>query len=154
MREERNICLFFSCHCPQLFVQALFDYDPNEDPTVPCKEAAVAFKRGDILQVVNREDDTWWQACSLRSSDTHAGLIPSQRLHERYPPLFDRCCKINSDPVEPCFDPLPDRRVALQRPRSLFKPRRVKPPVAGENQHLSVTAAHFKGVKPFSITKL
>lgn len=75
--------LFFSLHCPQLFVQALFDYDPDEDPAVPCKEAAVAFARGDILQVMSREDDTWWQARSLRSDDTRTGLVPSQRLHER-----------------------------------------------------------------------
>ncbi|KAF3858636.1 hypothetical protein F7725_011837 [Dissostichus mawsoni] len=45
-----------------LFMQALFDYDPNEDPTVPCKEAAVAFRKGDVLQIVSMEDDTWWQA--------------------------------------------------------------------------------------------
>uniref|UniRef100_A0A3Q1H6X3 Membrane protein, palmitoylated 7b (MAGUK p55 subfamily member 7) n=1 Tax=Anabas testudineus TaxID=64144 RepID=A0A3Q1H6X3_ANATE len=87
----------------KLFVRALFDYDPNEDPTVPCKDAAVAFQRGDILQIVSTEDDTWWQACHLRDGNARAGLIPSQQLHER--------------------------RVALQRPKALFKPRRVKPPV-------------------------
>lgn len=69
---------------PQLFVRALFDYDPNVDPTVPCKDAAVAFKRGDILQIVSTEDDTWWQACHLRDGDARAGLIPSQQLHERW----------------------------------------------------------------------
>lgn len=71
--------------CPQLFVLALFDYDPNGDPAVPCKDAAVAFKRGDILQIVSMEDDTWWQACRLGESNTRAGLIPSQQLHERWP---------------------------------------------------------------------
>ncbi|XP_023277602.1 MAGUK p55 subfamily member 7-like [Seriola lalandi dorsalis] len=85
----------------KLFVRALFDYDPNEDPTVPCKDAAVSFKRGDVLQIVSMKDDTWWQACHLADSSNRAGLIPSQQLHER--------------------------RVALQRPRALFKPRRVKP---------------------------
>lgn len=64
-------------------MRALFDYDPNEDPTVPCKDAAVAFKRGDILQIVSMEDDTWWQACHLGDSNARAGLIPSQQLHER-----------------------------------------------------------------------
>lgn len=81
--ERREECLVISCPRPQLFVQALFDYDPEEDPAVPCKEAAVAFKRGDILQVVSTEDDTWWQARRLGSSDARAGLIPSQQLHER-----------------------------------------------------------------------
>ncbi|KAM7378931.1 hypothetical protein PAMP_004519 [Pampus punctatissimus] len=85
-----------------LFVRTLFDYDPSKDPTVPCKDAAVAFKRGDVLQIVSKEDDTWWQARHLGDSKTQAGLIPSQQLHER--------------------------RVALQRPKALFKPQRVKPP--------------------------
>lgn len=67
-----------------MFLRALFDYDPNEDPTVPCKDAAVAFKRGDVLQIVSMEDDTWWQACHLGDSNTRAGLIPSRQLHERW----------------------------------------------------------------------
>uniref|UniRef100_A0A3Q1FHH6 MAGUK p55 subfamily member 7-like n=1 Tax=Acanthochromis polyacanthus TaxID=80966 RepID=A0A3Q1FHH6_9TELE len=86
----------------KLFVRALFDYDPSEDPTIPCKDAAVAFKRGDVLQIVSTEDDIWWQACLVEDSNSRAGLIPSQQLHER--------------------------RVALQRPEALFKPRKVKPP--------------------------
>uniref|UniRef100_A0A3Q1H9S4 Membrane protein, palmitoylated 7b (MAGUK p55 subfamily member 7) n=1 Tax=Anabas testudineus TaxID=64144 RepID=A0A3Q1H9S4_ANATE len=72
----------------KLFVRALFDYDPNEDPTVPCKDAAVAFQRGDILQIVSTEDDTWWQACHLRDGNARAGLIPSQQLHERWSFLY------------------------------------------------------------------
>uniref|UniRef100_A0A3P8UAE8 Membrane protein, palmitoylated 7b (MAGUK p55 subfamily member 7) n=1 Tax=Amphiprion percula TaxID=161767 RepID=A0A3P8UAE8_AMPPE len=67
----------------KLFVRALFDYDPSEDPTIPCKDAAVAFKRGDVLQIVSTEDDTWWQACHVGDSNSRAGLIPSQQLHER-----------------------------------------------------------------------
>ncbi|KAG7227309.1 hypothetical protein INR49_000313, partial [Caranx melampygus] len=95
-----------SSHKKKFFVQALFDYDPSEDPAVPCKDAAVSFKRGDVLQIVSLEDDTWWQACHLRDGSSRAGLIPSQQLHER--------------------------RVALRRPKALFKPRRVKPPDEGE----------------------
>lgn len=71
--------MFFS----QLFVRALFDYSPSEDPAVPCKDAAIAFERGDILQIVSAEDDTWWQACHVGGSNTRAGLIPSQQLQER-----------------------------------------------------------------------
>lgn len=73
---------------PQLFVRALFDYDPNEDPAVPCKDAAIAFKRGDILQIVSMEDDTWWQALLHGDSNPRAGLIPSQQLHERWAFFF------------------------------------------------------------------
>uniref|UniRef100_A0A3B4B5Q8 Membrane protein, palmitoylated 7b (MAGUK p55 subfamily member 7) n=1 Tax=Periophthalmus magnuspinnatus TaxID=409849 RepID=A0A3B4B5Q8_9GOBI len=86
----------------KLFVRALFDYNPEEDPTVPCKEAAVGFRRGDVLQIVSLEDETWWQARHHGDGQSRAGLIPSQQLHER--------------------------RVALQRPRALFKPRTSKAP--------------------------
>ncbi|XP_078120964.1 MAGUK p55 subfamily member 7-like [Sander vitreus] len=109
----------------KLFMRALFDYDPNEDPTVPCKDAAVAFERGDVLQIVSMEDDTWWQACHLGDSNTRAGLIPSQQLHER--------------------------RVALQRPKALFKPRRVKTPDEGEVledvDYGAITGIHIAGLR-------
>lgn len=74
-----NVIVFF----PQLFVRALFDYDPNQDPSIPCKDASLTFKRGDVLQIVSMEDDTWWQACHLEDSNGGAGLIPSKELHER-----------------------------------------------------------------------
>ena len=32
-------------------MRALFDYDPREDELVPCVQAGVPFKAGDILQV-------------------------------------------------------------------------------------------------------
>ncbi|KAM3866063.1 MAGUK p55 subfamily member 7-like [Diretmus argenteus] len=103
----------------KLFVRTLFDYDPKEDPTVPCKEAALAFKKGDVIQIVSREDDTWWQAHRHGNGNTRAGLIPSQQLHER--------------------------RVALQRPKALFKPRRVKPTVVEDADYRSITGIHIAG---------
>ena len=45
----------------QVFLKALFSYDPRRDNLVPCRDAALGFKEGDILQVVNREDPNWWQ---------------------------------------------------------------------------------------------
>uniref|UniRef100_A0A8C5GP19 Membrane protein, palmitoylated 7b (MAGUK p55 subfamily member 7) n=1 Tax=Gouania willdenowi TaxID=441366 RepID=A0A8C5GP19_GOUWI len=70
----------------KLFVRALFDYDPVEDPTIPCQDAALAFKRGNILQIVSMNDDTWWQALHIGdSSSNRARLIPSQQLQERCP---------------------------------------------------------------------
>uniref|UniRef100_A0A672YQN0 Membrane protein, palmitoylated 7b (MAGUK p55 subfamily member 7) n=1 Tax=Sphaeramia orbicularis TaxID=375764 RepID=A0A672YQN0_9TELE len=75
-----------SSHKQKLFVRTLFDYDPNEDPAVPCRDAALAFRRGDVLQILSMDDDTWWQACHLSDQNTRAGLIPSQQLHERQTP--------------------------------------------------------------------
>ncbi|KAL6104160.1 uncharacterized protein ACO6RY_13940 [Pungitius sinensis] len=107
----------------KLFVRALFDYDPNDDPAVPCKDAAVAFRRGDVLRVVSMEDDTWWQACRLGDGSTRAGLIPSQQLHER--------------------------RVALQRPRALFTPQRVRqpPPVIEDVDYRAITGINIAGLR-------
>jgi len=42
----------------------------------------LAFKKGDILQVVNQSDPNWWQAKKVGWSGP-AGLIPSQELEER-----------------------------------------------------------------------
>ncbi|XP_070701470.1 MAGUK p55 subfamily member 7-like [Pempheris klunzingeri] len=108
-------------HKKKLFLRALFDYEPTEDPTVPCKDAALAFNRGDVLQIVSMEDDTWWQACHLGVSNTRAGLIPSQQLHER--------------------------RTALQRPKALFRPRRGKPPVTEDVDYRAITGIHIAGLR-------
>ncbi|XP_077054414.1 MAGUK p55 subfamily member 7 isoform X3 [Siphateles boraxobius] len=83
----------------KIFVRALFDYDPQADPAIPCKDAGLEFWRGDVLQIVSQEDDTWWQARRHGDANLRAGLIPSRQLQER--------------------------RVTLQRPEVLFHPPRV-----------------------------
>nr|XP_029514800.1 MAGUK p55 subfamily member 6 [Oncorhynchus nerka] len=65
----------------QVYVQPHFDYDPANDHLIPCREAGIGFKRGDLLQIVNREDPNWWQACHVVGGAT--GLIPSQFLEEK-----------------------------------------------------------------------
>ncbi|XP_043991371.1 MAGUK p55 subfamily member 7-like isoform X1 [Gambusia affinis] len=108
----------------KVFVRALFDYDPTEDPTVPCKDAAVAFKRGDVLQIVGADDDTWWQARRLGDGSGRAGLVPSKQLHEK--------------------------RVALQRPRALFKLQNIKPavfPVPEDVDYGAITGIRIAGLR-------
>ncbi|XP_043911089.1 MAGUK p55 subfamily member 2 isoform X1 [Protopterus annectens] len=65
----------------QVFVKSHFDYDPYTDNLIPCKEAGLKFKAGDILQIVNQDDLNWWQACHVEGGS--AGLIPSQLLEEK-----------------------------------------------------------------------
>ncbi|KAK0140019.1 MAGUK p55 subfamily member 7 [Merluccius polli] len=96
----------------KLFVRALFDYDPKDDPSVPCQEVALTIRRGDVLQVLSKEDDTWWQARRHGDGNTWAGLIPSEQLHQRRVPQLPFLM-----------------RIALQRPEALFKPRCVQPRV-------------------------
>lgn len=35
-------------------MRAQFDYDPLEDELIPCAQAGIAFKTGDILQVLSK----------------------------------------------------------------------------------------------------
>uniref|UniRef100_A0A1B6CDZ8 MAGUK p55 subfamily member 6 n=1 Tax=Clastoptera arizonana TaxID=38151 RepID=A0A1B6CDZ8_9HEMI len=66
----------------QCYMRTLFDYDPNEDSLLPCKEIGLPFKNGEVLQIVNQKDPNWWQAKKVGSNGP-AGLIPSQELEER-----------------------------------------------------------------------
>uniref|UniRef100_A0A182P885 MAGUK p55 subfamily member 7 n=1 Tax=Anopheles epiroticus TaxID=199890 RepID=A0A182P885_9DIPT len=61
-------------------VKAYFDYEPENDPYIPCKEAGLGFQRGDILHI---DDSYWWQARREGEKTTRAGLIPSRALQER-----------------------------------------------------------------------
>ncbi|XP_033621543.1 MAGUK p55 subfamily member 7 isoform X1 [Fukomys damarensis] len=83
----------------KMFIRALFDYDPNEDKAIPCKEAGLSFRRGDILQVMSQDDATWWQAKQEGDANPRAGLIPSKHFQER--------------------------RLALRRPEVLVQPLKV-----------------------------
>lgn len=66
----------------QVFVKCHFDYNPFNDNLIPCKEAGLKFSKGEILQIVNREDPNWWQASHVKEGGS-AGLIPSQFLEEK-----------------------------------------------------------------------
>uniref|UniRef100_A0A674N1E2 MAGUK p55 scaffold protein 7a n=1 Tax=Takifugu rubripes TaxID=31033 RepID=A0A674N1E2_TAKRU len=68
---------------PKVFVKALFNFDPNEDKAIPCKEAGLAFKKGSILQIMSQDDATWWQARLEVEANPRAGLIPSKQFQER-----------------------------------------------------------------------
>uniref|UniRef100_A0A1I8IQ56 WD_REPEATS_REGION domain-containing protein n=1 Tax=Macrostomum lignano TaxID=282301 RepID=A0A1I8IQ56_9PLAT len=52
----------------EIYVKALFNYNPEEDELNPCPQAGIAFRVGDILQVISKDDHNWWQewraACS------------------------------------------------------------------------------------------
>uniref|UniRef100_A0A8D1CD42 MAGUK p55 subfamily member 7 n=1 Tax=Sus scrofa TaxID=9823 RepID=A0A8D1CD42_PIG len=86
----------------KMFLKALFDYDPYEDKAIPCKEAGLSFKRGEILQIVSQDDATWWQAKHEGDANPRAGLIPSKHFQERpwlilepYPSGFRRSFRLS-----------------------------------------------------------
>ncbi|XP_050068558.1 peripheral plasma membrane protein CASK isoform X8 [Anopheles maculipalpis] len=65
----------------QIFVRAQFDYDPLDDELIPCAQAGIAFRVGDILQIISKDDHHWWQARHDAAGGS-AGLIPSPELQE------------------------------------------------------------------------
>ncbi|XP_068904760.1 protein PALS2 isoform X1 [Tenebrio molitor] len=64
------------------YMRALYEYVPEEDTLLPCKEIGLPFDRGDILQIVDQRDPNWWQAKKV-GGDGRTGLIPSLELEER-----------------------------------------------------------------------
>ena len=79
-----------------IHLKALFDYDPDEDLYIPCRELGICFSKGrvdksdkmyyscfvsskgDILHVIDQSDLNWWQAYREGEQDQSlAGLIPS-----------------------------------------------------------------------------
>ncbi|KAM3822679.1 MAGUK p55 subfamily member 7 isoform 2-T2 [Vipera latastei] len=67
----------------KIFMKALFDYNPNEDKAIPCKEAGLPFRKGDVLQIMSQDDATWWQAKLESDTNPRAGLVPSKHFQER-----------------------------------------------------------------------
>ncbi|XP_038047194.1 MAGUK p55 subfamily member 6-like isoform X2 [Patiria miniata] len=66
-----------------VYVRAFFDYNPKQDSLLPCPDLGLAFQKGDILSIVDREDQNWWQAYVLNRDGHPTGLIPSAELEER-----------------------------------------------------------------------
>ncbi|BFZ21727.1 hypothetical protein BsWGS_24765 [Bradybaena similaris] len=73
-------------------VRCLFSFDPETDEHVPCREAGLPFKMGDILVIVNDDDPTWWQARHISDvaatapgsagTPSSARIIPSKHYQE------------------------------------------------------------------------
>jgi len=79
------------------YMRALYNYEPAFDTLLPCKELGLAFRQGEILEIMNQEDPNWWQARKADIHVGHAGLIPSQELEERrkafVPPELDHATR-------------------------------------------------------------
>ncbi|XP_072369956.1 peripheral plasma membrane protein CASK isoform X8 [Scyliorhinus torazame] len=66
----------------QIYVRAQFEYDPSKDDLIPCKEAGIRFRVGEIIQIISKDDHNWWQGKLENSKNGTAGLIPSPELQE------------------------------------------------------------------------
>lgn len=83
-----------------MHVRAHFDYDPEDDLFIPCRELGVSFQKGDVLHVISQEDPNWWQAYREGEEDqTLAGLIPSKSFqHQRE--AYKQASIATTDPKE------------------------------------------------------
>eukprot|EP00096_Caligus_rogercresseyi_P007621 TRINITY_DN2556_c0_g2_i2.p1 TRINITY_DN2556_c0_g2~~TRINITY_DN2556_c0_g2_i2.p1 ORF type:complete len:285 (-),score=76.18 TRINITY_DN2556_c0_g2_i2:37-891(-) len=67
-----------------MHIKSYMDYDPEDDPYVPCRELGISFQKGDILHVINSGDPHWWQAFRDGEDDQALpGLIPSASFQEQ-----------------------------------------------------------------------
>uniref|UniRef100_A0A8C2ZBZ1 Protein PALS1 n=1 Tax=Cyclopterus lumpus TaxID=8103 RepID=A0A8C2ZBZ1_CYCLU len=66
-------------------VKAHFDYDPSDDPYVPCRELGLSFQKGDILHIISQSDPNWWQAYRDGDEDNQplAGLVPGKSFQQQ-----------------------------------------------------------------------
>ncbi|KAG7509694.1 MAGUK p55 subfamily member 5-A-like [Solea senegalensis] len=66
-------------------VKAHFDYDPSDDPYVPCRELGLSFQKGDILHIISQADPNWWQAFRDGDEDNQplAGLVPGKSFQQQ-----------------------------------------------------------------------
>jgi nucleoside permease NupC len=78
-------------------VRAQFDYDPLDDDLIPCAQAGIAFKTGDILQVSKFRFTycfQWLYLFSFKSKlsvvlyITHLYLVPRLRMNGVVPQLL------------------------------------------------------------------
>lgn len=68
-----------------IHVRAYFDYDPSDDPFLPCRELGLSFQKGDILHVISQDDPNWWQAYRDGDEDNQplAGLVPGRSFQQQ-----------------------------------------------------------------------
>ncbi|KAF1742657.1 hypothetical protein MXB_3589, partial [Myxobolus squamalis] len=67
------------------WIRAQFDYKSVEDPFIPCVKLGLDFTTGDVLQIVSKDDNHYWQAkkalkhiISDCEFEEKVGLIPSK----------------------------------------------------------------------------
>ncbi|XP_076049029.1 uncharacterized protein LOC143029832 isoform X2 [Oratosquilla oratoria] len=67
-----------------MHVKAHFDYDPEEDLYIPCRELGMSFQKGDVLHIISQSDPNWWQAYRDGEEDQNlAGLVPSKTFQQQ-----------------------------------------------------------------------
>ncbi|CAI5445281.1 unnamed protein product [Caenorhabditis angaria] len=129
-----------------IHLRALFDYDGTNDARHPCPEAALNFRRGDILELLVCNDEYWWQARRLgngalahsREESKGVGLIPSELLQQKSARPEDRRKNTSQKLVEKDMDDLFYESVCKLKSSSSSSNSRpivlIGPPGVGRNE--------------------
>ncbi|KAL5110018.1 hypothetical protein TcWFU_002885 [Taenia crassiceps] len=80
----------------KVYVRCLFKYDPLEDTLLPNANLGIAFRSGDVLELVDSQDLNWWQVRRLGSPSLPVGLVPSQTLQERRQAFNQQACRLSA----------------------------------------------------------
>lgn len=136
----------------QLYVRALFDYDASKDTDRPGE--GLSFNHGDILHILNGNDEEWWQAAAVgqMAEDGQQGLIPSKRRLERRARAINKSVK---------FGETEDRRGSSSmsaKLRSSFKKlpfgkKGSTPPTVSEESDVPQDDEQVSTYEPVSLTK-
>ncbi|XP_050549103.1 disks large homolog 1-like isoform X2 [Daktulosphaira vitifoliae] len=120
----------------QFIVRALYDYDPNRDDGLPGR--GISFTYGSVLNVINANDDEWWQAKKLLpfGEEDLIGIIPSKKRWERKQKLRDRTVKFQGHvPV------LIDKTTTLEKKKKNFTLSRMFPFMRSKVDRLECTGS-------------
>ncbi|XP_071744760.1 protein PALS2 isoform X1 [Lepeophtheirus salmonis] len=119
------------------YIRANFNYDPRKDNLIPCQDIGLKFKAGDVLEIVEWSDPSWWQARKVNYKEP-PGLIPSQDLEERrkcfvhfddadYNQLY--CCSAGTKRNKRYFDYFVSQNIDFDRAELfLYEPVEKMPP--------------------------
>uniref|UniRef100_A0AC35TSA2 MAGUK p55 subfamily member 7 n=1 Tax=Rhabditophanes sp. KR3021 TaxID=114890 RepID=A0AC35TSA2_9BILA len=81
-----------------IFLRAMIGYNGKSDPNHPVPEAAIAFERGDILEILVNDDSMWYQAANLGNGSLASIVLNRKQDHDGF--------KIGLIPTNLCFTKL------------------------------------------------
>ncbi|XP_014000474.1 protein PALS1 [Salmo salar] len=106
-----------------MHVRAYFNYDPSDDPYVPCRELGLSFQKGDILHIISQDDPSWWQAYRDGDEDNQplAGLVPGKSFQQQREAMKKNIVDKNPDSPGKLWCAKKNKK---QRKKTMYNPNR------------------------------
>ncbi|XP_035611836.1 protein PALS1-like [Oncorhynchus keta] len=106
-----------------MHVRAYFNYDPSDDPYMPCRELGLSFQKGDILHIISQDDPSWWQAYRDGDEDNQplAGLVPGKSFQQQREAMKKNIVDRNPDSPGKLWCAMKNKK---QRKKTMYNPNR------------------------------